>query len=333
MKRFALAALTAAVLGSGPDVRANDSAAAIGAGGIELVQQGDVAMLSEDLYVSVPKIRVRYEFRNEGAAPVKTLVAFPLPELNLEEMLESEIGWPSNDQNDPTGFKVRVDGIPVTPKLERKAVYKGRDVTADLKAAGVPLVYPFGDFWDRVKRVKKADIDRLIKLGVVEFFEETREIRPKWTLKNTYYWEQVFPPGKIVNVEHEYAPVTGGSFWGDGMPKTEAEARANEYLRDFCLDQQTLNGIEAKLAALKAGAPESLGMLSYVDVRYILKTGRNWKGPIGRFKLSVDKGSPSNLVSFCATGVSKASPTVFTVEKTAWEPDADLAVMILQPMK
>jgi hypothetical protein len=74
-------------------------------------------------------------------------------------------------------------------------------------------------------------------------------------------------------------------------------------------------------------------MLSYIDVRYILKTGRNWKGPIGKFKLTVDKGSPANLVSFCADGVKKTSPTTFTVEKTNWEPDRDLSVLVLQSIQ
>lgn len=314
-------------------VYANDSAAAIGQGGLELVQQGDVAMLSEDLYVSPSKIRVKYEFRNEGASPVKTLVAFPLPQVDLDQAYEGNIGWPSDNQNDPTGFKIKIDGVSLKPKLEAKALIGGKDVTADLRAAGVPVIYPFGDFWDRVKKIKRSEIDKLAKAGIVEVFKETGEVRPKWTLKSTYYWEQTFAPGKIVTVEHDYAPVTGGSFWGDGMVATEAAAAKDEFFRDFCLDQSTLDGIGRKLAADKARAPDGQAMLSYIDVRYILKTGRNWRGPIGKFRLTVDKGSPANLVSFCADGVVKTGPTTFAVEKSNWEPDRDLSVLVLQSMK
>jgi hypothetical protein len=109
---------------------------------LELIQQGDVAMLTEDLYVSARKITVEYQFRNEGPAPVKTLVAFPLPKINLDTDYESPIGWPSDNQSDPTGFKVAVDGVAVRPKLEAKATLGGKDVTAQLRAAGVPVIYP-----------------------------------------------------------------------------------------------------------------------------------------------------------------------------------------------
>jgi hypothetical protein len=324
-------ALAVALAFAAAPVRANDSAAAIGQGGLVLIQQGDVAMLSEDLYVSAPKIRVKYEFRNEGAAPVKTLVAFPLPKLDLDTMQDSEIGWPSSNQTDPTGFTVKVDGVAVKPKLEAKATLGGKDVTQQLKSAGVPIVYPFGDFWDRVKKIKKAEIDKLAKAGLVDVFDG--QVRPKWTLENAYYWEQTYPPGKIVAVEHEYAPVNGGSFWPEGMIKTEAAAAKDEFFREFCLDQQTVDGIAKKLAADKARNPDGVGMLSYIDVRYILKTGKNWRGPIGKFKLTVDKGRPANLVSFCADGVRKTGPTTFVVEKTNWEPDRDLSVLVLQSMQ
>lgn len=327
---MSLMAMTAFAWGS---AHANDSAAAIGQGGLTLVQQGDVAMLSEDLYVSAPKIRVKYAFRNEGKAPVTTLVAFPLPEVDLGQAYEGNIGWPSDDQNDPTGFKVKVDGVAVKARLEAKAMVGGKDVTAALKTAGVPVIYPFGDFWDRVKKIKRADIDKLAKAGIVDVDTASNEVRPNWTLKSAYYWEQTFPPGKIVNVEHEYAPVTGGSFWLDGMIKTQAEAEKHEFFRDFCLDQSTLDGIARKLTADKARNPQGSAMLSYIDIRYILKTGRNWKGPIGTFKLTVDKGGPTNLVSFCADGVKKAGPTTFVVEKSNWEPDRDLSVLILQSMR
>jgi hypothetical protein len=335
MKKWMVLAIALAASGQwgGAPAYANDSAAAIGVGGIELVQQADVAMVSEDLYVSKPQIRVRYEFRNESAAPVKTLVAFPLPELDLAKDRETPFGWPSDNQQDPVNFQIRVDGKPIQPRLERKAFLKGQDVTKDLEAAGVPVLYPFGDFWTRVGKLKKAEIDRLAAKGLVEVDKATREVFPLWALKGTYYWDQTFPAGQIVRVEHSYAPVIGGSFWGDGNPKTEAAAAKDEYFRDFCLDQQTLDAAARKLAADKARNPQGSAMLSYIDVRYVLMTGRNWKGPIGKFKLTVDKGFPANLVSFCADGVAKTGPTTFVVEKTNWEPDRDLAVLILQSIE
>lgn len=327
MVRDLLVATIAAALWAG-SARANDSAAAIGAGGIQLVQQGDVAMLSEDLYVSKPQIRVKYEFRNDGKAPVKTLVAFPMPPLNMADAQEHDIGWPSDNQDNPIKFKVVVDGKPVVPRLERKAFVGDLDVTAKLTAAGVPVMYPFGDFWNRLTKVKKADIDKLAKAGVVNV--DGGEVRPQWTLKHTYFWDQTFAPGQIVTVAHEYAPIVGGSFWGGETFSTVERLNNDEYMRDFCIDQSTLSAIDRKIAALPSEDGQPTTMLSYLDIRYVLKTGRNWKGTIGKFKLTIDKGAAGNVVSFCADGVKKTGPTTFVVEKTNWEPDRDLAVLIVQ---
>ena len=43
---------------------ANDSTAQLGAGGLELVRNDTIEVLSEDLYVSAKEVRVTYHFRN-----------------------------------------------------------------------------------------------------------------------------------------------------------------------------------------------------------------------------------------------------------------------------
>ena len=176
-------------------------------------------------------------------------------------------------------------------------------------------------------RVGIDKVDALEAKKIVFVAPETREVQALWTVKNTYYWEQTFPPGKIVTVEHTYAPVVGGSFWYDEKFTPETLAK-HDLFKDFCIDQGTLNAIRAREAAVRAKHKVDLP-LSYLDIRYILKTGRNWKGPIGSFKLTVDKGAPDNVVSFCGEGVTKSGPTTFVMQKTNWEPDADLAVIIL----
>ena len=35
--------------------------------------------------------------------------------------------------------------------------------------------------------------------------------RPLWTVKETYYWDQVFPAGRGLDVTHSYVPGVGGS--------------------------------------------------------------------------------------------------------------------------
>src|SRR5882724_3879663 len=61
---------------------ANDSTAELGTGGLNLVRNEEVDLLSEDLRVSRDAIRVTYHFRNHTDAPVTYLVAFPLPAID-----------------------------------------------------------------------------------------------------------------------------------------------------------------------------------------------------------------------------------------------------------
>ena len=68
------------------------------------------------------------------------------------------------------------------------------------------------------------------------------------------------------------------------------------------------------------------------DTGYIWSTGNNWSGPIKKFHLTIDKGLPGNLVSFCWDGkVTKTSPTTFEMEAEDWYPpwDRELEILIL----
>jgi hypothetical protein len=67
-------------------------------------------------------------------------------------------------------------------------------------------------------------------------------------------------------------------------------------------------------------------------ISYIWSTGSNWSGPIGKFHLTIDKGDPKNLVSFCWDGeVKKMGPTTFEMTATDWYPPygKELEILIL----
>ena len=83
----------------------------------------------------------------------------------------------------------------------------------------------------------------------------------------------------------------------------------NRYQREYCA------GSKFRKAAKRFPEASQERWLTY-----ILKTGANWAGPITDFKLTVDKGSPNNLVSFCGTGVTKISPTRFEMRAKNFTP-------------
>lgn len=297
---------------------ANDSTAEHSAGGLILTRSADIDMVSEDLFVSANQVRVRYVFRNRSPSGVRTTIAFPMPDRDLAEERDRDVAYPSD-------FQTRVDGRPVAMAVERKALLRGEDHTALLASLG--LAPDAGA--EALDRLRDSDRTRLVKLGLAEAEEYDagrgweRHLAPLWTVKETWHWEQLFPPGRDLSVEHRYTPGTGGSVDSPlTLPGFRGSEEGRRMIARYCIDAAFLAGLD-RLVRKAGAAPEQ-------RVGYILRTGGHWRSPIGAFRLVVDKGDPSNLVSFCAQGVRKISPTQFEMRRTKWRPDRDLDVLIVQ---
>ncbi len=123
-------------------------------------------------------------------------------------------------------------------------------------------------------------------------------------------------------VEHTYRPVVGFSFFG-GVTLDDPDDSAR-----YCMDEPFKAGARRRLAAV-ADTPEPY--LQQRRVQYILTTANTWSGPIGSFRLVVDKGDPGGLVSFCADGVRKISDTQFEWTATDFSPERELEVLFVLP--
>ncbi|HEU0134320.1 MAG TPA: DUF4424 family protein, partial [Allosphingosinicella sp.] len=230
---------------------ANDSTAEHAAGGLVLTRSADIDMVSEDLFVSAAEVRVRYVFRNRSPREIRTLVAFPMPDRDLGEEREMDVAYPS-------GFQTRVDGRPVTMKVERKAVLKGVDRTAILAGLGLSPESGMED----LDRLKPADQARLVKLGLAQPDEYDagkgweRHLAPAWTVRESWFWEQSFPAGRDLVVEHRYVPGTGGSVdaaLGFADFRTSPEGRS--MIRNYCVDPAFLAGLD-RLRRTSDSTPE-----------------------------------------------------------------------------
>lgn len=311
--------VAALAFAAAPCALANDSTAALGAGGIVLTESADIRMASEDLFVAKDLIRVRYQFVNDTGAPITTRVAFPLPEANMQELSDIDVGWPTQNADNVIDFRVVVDGRAVKPQLERKAFLKGQDVTAVLTRLGVPIVPRSADVMSAVQKLPAAAKAELVKLKLANVSPDW--VEPFWVVKNTYHWTQTFPANRPLKVEHSYKPVVGGHF-------ISPEPLADEgYRRMFCIDEPTRKGIETRMRQQGKRDQSTILVASVID--YVLTTGKNWKGPIGQFKLTLNKGRADNIISFCMDGVKKTAPTTFVVEKRDFEPENDLKVLIV----
>ena len=299
---------------------ANDSTAQLGAGGLELVRNDQIDLLSEDLFVSADKVKVTYHFRNHTDAPVTYVVAFPLPPIDATVPDDMNIVLPDGANANFVDFTVTVDGKPVDASLDGRATAMGVDRTAELKARNLPL-NPIADgLYDTLRDMPAAERDELNRLGLL--LVDPYSTFAAWKYEATFYWEQTFPPGKEIVVEHEYKPVVGFGFFGDWALEDAG------YKKSYCIDDAFARAARAKLGAV---ANTDFPYMNEKRISYILTTALNWSGPIGKFRLVVDKGSPDALVSFCGTNVKKIAPTQFEMTATDFVPEQELNVLIATP--
>jgi Domain of unknown function (DUF4424) len=321
---FAPIALAASAL-------ANDTTATTAAGGLELQRTDAIDLVSEDLFVSVDQIRVRYVFRNRTAKDVQAIVAFPMPERDLSQEYGSDVAFPSN-------FATKISGRPVRTTLERKVMAKGKDHKALLDQLGIPVapeaIGRATAAMDRLPAARKVDLIGLGLAGEEEYDDDGKGMKkhliPLWTVKDIWHWTQRFPAGRPINVEHRYVPGAGGSVESAiAYPQFRHTADSKWTINRYCIDTAFLRSVDRL-----AGKDEMHGPnMPDRRIDYILTTGANWRSPIGDFRLVVDKGKPGNLVSFCEAGVRQISPTLFEVRHKNWRPTRDLYVLIIEPRR
>lgn len=324
--------LTAALALSATPAFANDSIAELGTGGLILSRSDAVAMESEDLYISPEKVTVDYVFRNNTDKDVDAIVAFPMPDIEGDPNEMPAI--PDGQSDNFLGFELTIDGVAAKPQLEQKAFALGIDISADLKSQNVPL-YPFGDAARAaLAKLPQAVADDWVDRGLI--IEDTADdgsgmktvYVPFWQLRSTYWWRSAFPANKAVRVAHRYKPSVGGtssvSFFYDG----QFQSQYATYKTRYCMDGAFENAIR------KAAKSNADGTPRYFENRiaYVLTNGGNWAtGSIGKFKLTVDKGDPKNLVSFCGENVRKVGPTRFEMTAENFYPEHDIDILLLAP--
>ncbi|MCB9994254.1 MAG: DUF4424 domain-containing protein [Hyphomicrobiaceae bacterium] len=305
---------------------ANDSVAEIGAGGIQYVYADGIQMMSEDLAISTEEVTVDYVFHNWGDKDQTVMVAFPMPDITVN--YEEAVSVPYWDDNNFLGFHVTIDGTEVEPSLQQRASLLGVDVTRDLQKLNVPLLNVGTHVLDVLDALDSATLQALADRGIIdlgEFYESAdKQVQafPNWTLESVYYWTMTFPAGKDVHVSHRYTPAVGATAGTgidfDGGINSEWN---KSYVDKYCIDDSILRGGKNRMAGGN--------YLFEQRISYILTTGRNWYQTIGTFHLTVDKGSPDNLVSWCGEGIVKTGPTTFELKKEDYYPERDLEILIL----
>lgn len=326
---WAALVLAAAIGGA----HANDTTAELAAGGLVFVSSDHVAMQSEDLFLSASKVKVDYVFHNDGDKDVTSVVAFPMPD--VEGNGDFMIDVPDETHDNFMDFSVTADGQPIAFDIDRHAFAAEVDITGLLTAARVPLL-PYGAATSKAlaQLPKEKLLDFKARGMIVDMsgngtFADADSIVPVWRLKTTYWWRMTFPAGRDVHVSHVYKPSVGSTA-GLNFVAYQGKRFSGEAFetasRRYCFDDGFIAAVGSRLdAAGKDEVPLAESWMSY-----ILTTGENWGGTIGRFHLTVDKETPDTLISLCADGLRKTGPTTFEMSATDFYPEHDLDILFLR---
>jgi hypothetical protein len=291
---------------------ADDSSAALGAGGVVLTQSADIRMAKEDLYVSTDKVRIRFAFANDSRNDITTTVAFPLPDIDASRFYEEPLGETTDDPVNFVGFSVVADGKRIAPQVEQRAFYKGRDVTATLAALHIPVNVITGRNNQVMQHLSPAQAKGVEKAGLAVPGDGEM---PQWTIRTRFYWTQKFPAGKTVVLEHSYKPISGGTFYTSSDLKDDPKDNdARHWNTNYCIDSATLKSIAARIAP-KSPKGDDGGDMEAQTTDYILMSGNNWKGPIGHFHLK------------------KSGATTFDFTADNYAPNRDIHMLVLSTIK
>lgn len=308
-----------------------------------------IVMAREVLQISLKKIVVDYDFRNNTGQDVTTEVAFPVPPYE-NEFAENNVSYRSF-QN----FHLWVDDKPIRYESEAKATLNGKDVTALLNEDHIDIP-TFGHYDDSTvdanqymqilvpdfTRLPKAEQSRLYKEGLFE--DLSGAAFGRWTVHLQYHWTQTFPAHSTVHIRHEYTPVVGGML---GMPVKALQLALTPksaltdtkswnysgaaHISGFCPKPELLQGMINRLSESKNPEVDSMFIPLWVD--FILTSANTWKRPIEDFTLIVERPKPEHdgkvFVSFCSPAngeVEKTDVNLFQVHLTNFVPASELHI-------
>jgi Domain of unknown function (DUF4424) len=333
MRQFVVIMVFILALVAARTAEANDSSAELALGGLRLLRSDSISMDSEELFISTERIRVSYRFTNRTAADIETQVVFPLPDISLSEAPGDSPF--DGDYIHDLDFSTIVDGVPVPLSHSRTAMLDGRDVTALLARHGLPPMMAETALAERLHGLDHAARQDLIRQGLIEASgaELRPDWRPRWSIRTLVGRTQTFPAGRTVAVEHSYRPITGSSVSGAlernyRVRLLRLGGEGHFLFARFCIGNAWLNRFDRGGDRRRAAS----GAYRYDEryVGYVLRTGANWRGPIGRFRLVVQQAQPHDLIATCTKGLRRVSPTRWELVRRDFKPSEDLSILFIR---
>lgn len=300
------------------NLRANDSAASVGAGGIHFEKTKGLVMEKEDLFISKEKVKVSYVFKNITKKDITIDVFFPLP---VQSDISAQDSWDKEILDDMTAntkrvnpqqdtavfferapfnnFSVLVNDQKTPFQIETRALKMGKDITnvfKDNKLSISPVLATCEYAMDEHDEKRcSQNLKRYKELGLV-----SSDNKALWEKQVHYHWKQTFLKGQDTRIEHTYRPARGSFFLQPDPQKPLGEnlveqlVSRGDWMQRSCAWASVKNVNFVKwLAHEFSNIPTSVKshtghMIMFYEVAYILTTGANWDGPIRDFTLTVE---------------------------------------------
>jgi hypothetical protein len=318
MKRTGFFTLCAAVLLvlSAP-VLAQDEGRGIGyaaAGPVFDLPPG-VSVERQEVHISIYSVRLSYVFKSSARRTVH--FRFVMPDMPVDASPDiaaldknSEAAGLAADMQPAnyTDLSVRVDGKPLMLGGNGRALLGGKDVTRQLLDAGVPLLTgPDSDpVWRQLPPEKQA------KLKASGLMSDDTAL---WTYQADFAWDATLAPGET-RIEVGYAPLS--DYWSDinldDFPEMAADGSAT---RTYCID-----------GAVRRAFLSGKRQYELYTVTHLVPPG-GWHGPVGRYRLVVDKQHPTDLVAFCPLEAKEVAPMRFEWTAANYIPGSQIGVLFL----
>lgn len=322
-----------------PEDDVNEYVASLGVSGLTVQKNKHVQMMEEILKIDFSLVDVTYIYKNHSNKVQKLLMGFPLPAYSqCQPKIRYDL-WQLPDFN----FRTTINGKVVGDWKTHKVSSFDTDTLTEVgKELNLPENWWKAGFCKAWRRKNEISLELVRK--IIQYTGGESEINgsPFFTILR----EQTFQPKETVIVRHRYKPITGGQnhFRAYDMMqliKLNGKMRRSSNFSDT-LDFREAIGCKNKphdtldnALAEYEQLPRDDGWYGWDAFRlrylsYILKTGKNWAGPIKKFRLEIGLPMGSehpthiNILYHCIDGLERQPDGRYVLEAEDYIPTQNL---------
>jgi hypothetical protein len=281
-------------------------------GGLIFAPNVNLSIDRQDVTIGADQVQVSYAIRNGDDTAQTITIAFPFPDIDPGVSAETQAEFSVNNPSNYLEFVATVDGGRPAYALEQRAIAVGLDVTKAITDAGLSLFPLSVGLPQRLSDLDAAVRNDLLERGVLRLDDDT--LLPAWTLKTTAHWRQPFPAGQTLALSLLYKPIAGRNAFSSGSLQPMKKAA--------CIDpalEQSIMRLASEGAAL-----------TMIAVGYAAHPGAEALGPVGRFRLIVERSAPKSIVATCRQGLSRSGPTTHDWTATDYAVDEEFRVVFVR---